>query len=82
MADEVQTVKANPGNKWVRSLVVKKCQLVAVGLQSAHQNTNAAPLFRQGTSSSTMLAQGLLSYLGHGQEGSQAQGAAMARASG
>lgn len=82
MADKVQSVKANPGNKWVRSLEEKKCQFVAVGLHGAHQNTNAAPLFRQGTSSRAVLAQGLLRYLGGGQEGSKAEGAAVPRASG
>lgn len=81
-ADNIQTVKANPGNKWVRSLGEKKCQFVAVGLHGAYQNTNAAFLFRQGASSETELAQGLLSHLGHGQEGSKAEGAAVVRSSG
>jgi len=80
-ADNVQIVKANPGYKWVRSLVEKKCQRVAVGLQGAHQNTNAAPVLRRGASSRTVLAQGLPSHLGHCQEGGKAEGAAVVRTS-
>lgn len=79
MADKVQTVKTKPGNKWVRSLVEKKCQFVAAGLHRAYQNANAAPLFRQGSSSRTLLAQGPLHYLvtarkGAGTGGSCGQG--------
>lgn len=69
----MQTVKANPGIKWVRSLV-EKFQFVAVELHGAYQNTNVVPLFRRGTSSRTVLVQGLLHCLGHGQEGREAQG--------
>ena len=81
-ADNIQTVKANPGNKWVRILAEKWCQFVAVGLHGAYQNTNAAPLFRQGTSSGTVLAQGLPNHLGRGREGSKAEGAAVVRSGG
>lgn len=40
--DNIQIIKANPGNKWVRSPAQKNCQLMAVGLHRADQNLNAA----------------------------------------
>ncbi|KAK2526980.1 hypothetical protein Q9233_008149 [Columba guinea] len=80
--DDIQIMKANPGNKWVRSPAQKKCQLMAVGLHRADQNLNAALGFRREASSSIVLAQGPLSHFGHGQEGSKAEETAVVRPAG
>lgn len=77
--DNIQIIKANPGNKWVRSPAQKNCQLMAVGLHRADQNLNAALGFRREASSSIVLAQGPLSHFGHGQEGSKAEETAVVR---
>lgn len=70
-ADRVQTVKANPGNKWVRSLAEKNCQFVAAGSFPEYKCCPCIQARRQG----------LLSHLGHCQEGSKAEGAAAVRTS-